>query len=140
MSPCKASSSHPMTQYNLMQLKKEEQRAKTRARKARQRAELKNLPDEEQKAAHDRARAARARYRDSHHVGLRANAKITRAEKYAAKHGTEAYEAKVERKRQKQLAEEGKRRRNVRPRVPPGQGKNGVRRTRSNDDNRPDDA
>jgi hypothetical protein len=40
---------------------------------------------------------------------------------YVAKHGYEAYEAKLERRRQKQLDDEGKRRRVSRPRVPRGE-------------------
>ncbi|KAF7367346.1 hypothetical protein MSAN_00797000 [Mycena sanguinolenta] len=52
-----------LTQRDLMRIKKEEQRAKTRDRMARFRAKLKELPLEEQEAVHERARLARARYR-----------------------------------------------------------------------------
>ncbi|KAJ7169143.1 hypothetical protein C8R43DRAFT_945102 [Mycena crocata] len=64
---------------NSRQMKKEEQRAKTRARMARYRARLKELPLEEQMVAHERARIARARYRDNHRLELRANARCLRA-------------------------------------------------------------
>ncbi|KAJ7711715.1 hypothetical protein B0H16DRAFT_1744928 [Mycena metata] len=53
----------PLTHYDLMQIKKAEQRAKTRERTARYRQRLKESPLEEQQAAQERARDARARYR-----------------------------------------------------------------------------
>ncbi|KAJ7139278.1 hypothetical protein C8R44DRAFT_764167 [Mycena epipterygia] len=68
-----------LTQYDLMQLRKEEQRAKTRVRMAKYRAGLKALPVEVQQEAQERARAARARYRERHRVELRENAKCRRA-------------------------------------------------------------
>jgi hypothetical protein len=62
-----------------------------------------------------RARSVRARW-----VRLRPHTSITDADvsEFAAKHGVEAYEAKLERKRLKQLDEEGRRRRTVHQRVP----------------------
>ncbi|KAJ7023322.1 hypothetical protein C8F04DRAFT_1193573 [Mycena alexandri] len=104
------------------QLKKEEQRIKTRHRMARLRERLKASTLEEQEAAKERARLARARYRDSHRSELREHARDMRAKQFAAEHGVEAYKAKLEMSRQKQLKSSMRTRRAVRPKVPKGQG------------------
>ncbi|KAJ7666953.1 hypothetical protein DFH06DRAFT_1470079 [Mycena polygramma] len=52
-----------LTQRDLIARRKEEQRAKSRARMVRYRSGLKDLPKEEQEAVRERARQARARYR-----------------------------------------------------------------------------
>ncbi|KAJ6458988.1 hypothetical protein C8R45DRAFT_942404 [Mycena sanguinolenta] len=111
-------STSTLTQLDLMQTKKQEQRAKTRARMARYRAKLKELPLEEQEGAQERARLAHARYRANHRTQLRLRARDDRASQYAEKHGVEAYKAKLEKKRLKQLDDEGRRRRVVHPRAP----------------------
>ncbi|KAJ7041933.1 hypothetical protein C8F04DRAFT_1252415 [Mycena alexandri] len=111
-----------LTQSDLMELKKLDQREKTRQRMARYRAQLKTLPSEAQEAAHERARTARARYRANHRLQLRLYARGARAKEYTDEHGIEAYqakmEAKMERKRLKQLEDEQRCRRVVRPKSP----------------------
>ncbi|KAJ7604873.1 hypothetical protein DFH06DRAFT_1349006 [Mycena polygramma] len=54
-----------LTQHQVMLMKKEEQKRKTRERMARYRRQLKELPPEVQEAAKARARDARLRYRQS---------------------------------------------------------------------------
>ncbi|KAJ7707281.1 hypothetical protein B0H16DRAFT_1481576 [Mycena metata] len=115
-----ASSVKLVTQAELMKLKKDEQRIKTRLRMALLRKRLKESTVEEQQAAKERARMARARYRDSHRSQLRQHARDKRASKrFSAEHGDEAYEAKC---RERQLEDSLRTRRAVRPRVPNGQG------------------
>ncbi|KAJ7159883.1 hypothetical protein C8R43DRAFT_1124243 [Mycena crocata] len=55
-----------LTEYRLMQIKRDNQRAKARARMAKYRLKLKELPLDEQEAINARARHARRRYRESH--------------------------------------------------------------------------
>ncbi|KAJ7689069.1 hypothetical protein B0H14DRAFT_2652935 [Mycena olivaceomarginata] len=100
------------------ELKREQQKAKKWERMARYRARLKDMPAEEREEVYERARMARARYRANHRLELRLQARSLRASQYEATYGTEAYEAKLERKRLKKLEDEGRRRRAVRPRVP----------------------
>ncbi|KAJ7022829.1 hypothetical protein C8F04DRAFT_1272127 [Mycena alexandri] len=117
-----SSSAELVTQFELLEMKKVEQRIKTRQRMARLRARLKESTSEEQEAAKERARLARARYRDSHREKLREHARDSRAKQFVHKHGEEAYEVKQEKSRLRQLEENMRIRRAVRPRVPKGQG------------------
>ncbi|KAJ7040186.1 hypothetical protein C8F04DRAFT_1178281 [Mycena alexandri] len=123
-SPTKpASSVKFVTQAELMKLKKEEQRIKTRIRMARLRERLKELTLEEQQAAKERARLARARYRDSHRSQLREHARDQRASKrFAAEQADDVYEEEQAKRREMQLEDSLRTRRAVRPRVPNGQG------------------
>ncbi|KAJ7886947.1 hypothetical protein B0H13DRAFT_2342687 [Mycena leptocephala] len=91
-----------LTQYQLMQRKKEEQRAKTRACMARYRSKLKDPSLEDQEAAVIRAREARARYRERNRLQLLHTAKCKQQAAYAEKYGVEAYGAKMELKQQRQ--------------------------------------
>ncbi|KAJ6577832.1 hypothetical protein B0H19DRAFT_1229828 [Mycena capillaripes] len=104
------------TVYEVMQLTKAEHREKTRDRMARSafirildprlahvilvryRQQLKQRPSEEQEAAKERARQARARWREKE------QARITRAENFVAKHGKEVHQAKLEKRRLRQQA------------------------------------
>ncbi|KAJ7115648.1 hypothetical protein C8R43DRAFT_1138103 [Mycena crocata] len=54
-----------VTQYEIMQRKREDLKAKARLRMARYRLRMKERPPAEQEAANARARRARARYRES---------------------------------------------------------------------------
>ncbi|KAJ6493509.1 hypothetical protein C8R47DRAFT_1213797 [Mycena vitilis] len=56
----------PLTHFQVMQLKRAEERSKTRARMARFRRRLKELPPEQQEPFKARARDARARYKANH--------------------------------------------------------------------------
>ncbi|KAJ7893920.1 hypothetical protein B0H14DRAFT_2559544 [Mycena olivaceomarginata] len=64
------------------QRKLEEQRVKTRARMARYRLNLKSVPPEKQEASKQRAREARARYRDRNQPDLLAAARCKRMGAY----------------------------------------------------------
>ncbi|KAJ6464307.1 hypothetical protein C8R47DRAFT_1224822 [Mycena vitilis] len=123
-SPSDSDSSSPpltsLTERHVMQRKKEQHREQTRARMMRSttmrppdlntthppspryRTKLKEMPDDEQEAALDRARAARARYRERNRVALLNAARCKRHAAYAEKFGQEALDAKLERKRQRE--------------------------------------
>ncbi|KAJ7018843.1 hypothetical protein C8F04DRAFT_1192234 [Mycena alexandri] len=107
------------------QLKKQEQREKTRARMARYRQKMKELPDPEKEEVLRRARAARAKYREKNRTRLLDAAKGKRRAEFELKHGVKAYEARLEAQRQRQLEahERPRRRSRVRstkkPKPPP---------------------
>ncbi|KAJ7022483.1 hypothetical protein C8F04DRAFT_1272593 [Mycena alexandri] len=96
-------STSALTEYQLMQLKKQQQREKTRARMARYRQKMKELPEGEKEEILGRARAARARYRERNRVKLLDTAKCKHRAAFEAKYGAQAYEAKLEAQRQQQL-------------------------------------
>ncbi|KAJ7770731.1 hypothetical protein B0H16DRAFT_1715385 [Mycena metata] len=101
-----AASTSTITEYDLMQLKKQQQREKTRARMARfdsYRQKIKELPDVQKEEALHRARAARAKYRERNRVKLLDNARGKRRAAFEAKHGPQAYEARLEARRQREL-------------------------------------
>ncbi|KAJ6455532.1 hypothetical protein C8R47DRAFT_1082754 [Mycena vitilis] len=115
-----SSSSPPLTsltERHLMQHKKEQHREQTRARMMRYRNKLKEMPEDEREEALARARAARARYRERNRTALLDAARCKRHAAYAEKFGQEALEAKLERKRQRELEqqERPRRRGRVRP-------------------------
>ncbi|KAJ7678871.1 hypothetical protein DFH06DRAFT_1120682 [Mycena polygramma] len=66
MSSTQLESPAPLTHFQVMQLKRAEERSKTRARMARFRRRVKDLPPEQQEPFKARARDARARYKANH--------------------------------------------------------------------------
>ncbi|KAJ7607456.1 hypothetical protein DFH06DRAFT_1347492 [Mycena polygramma] len=132
-----SSTSPPLTHAQLILRKQEQHRAQTRARMSRSRhpfqhlrvdcpyssnatryrSKLKELPPEEQEEALQRARAARARYRQRNHAELLHSARSKRHAAYAEKFGEEALQEKLQRQRQRQLEKQERPRR--RDRVKP---------------------
>ncbi|KAJ7102963.1 hypothetical protein C8R43DRAFT_1141085 [Mycena crocata] len=129
-------SSSGLTEYQLMQQKREEQKAKTRARMARRagilysqfaslmrfryRLKLKQASAEEQEEAQTRARAARARYRERNRTQLLYAAKCKRIVEFTTKYGQAAYDEKTEDRRRRREERQTRPRRNlkVRPAKP----------------------
>ncbi|KAJ6454921.1 hypothetical protein C8R47DRAFT_1228443 [Mycena vitilis] len=107
-----------MTQYQVMQFRKEEQREKARLRMAKYRLRLKSAPPEEREESLSRARAARARYREKNREQLLDSARCKRIGAFGQKFGLVAFEAKIERRVERRLLKADRKRRKSRPSAP----------------------
>ncbi|KAJ7622772.1 hypothetical protein DFH06DRAFT_1143104 [Mycena polygramma] len=106
-----------LTQYQVLQQKLQEQREKSRVRMARYRQNLKTAPPDKQEASKQRAREARARYREKNRSDLAAALRCKRLVEFSNKFGFEAYEAKVQRRAERARIRSERMRRKARPRV-----------------------
>ncbi|KAJ7469886.1 hypothetical protein B0H11DRAFT_1920497 [Mycena galericulata] len=88
-------------------------REKARLRMARRRQELKSLPEEEQEDTKVRARAARARYRETHRQEIRDSAVQRRIRQFTAKHGDAAHAERIAKRKARKEHEAISRRRAV---------------------------
>ncbi|KAJ7441802.1 hypothetical protein B0H11DRAFT_1932727 [Mycena galericulata] len=86
----------------LRQRKIAEQREKTRHRMTQYRLRLKSAPLEAQEATRQRAREARARYRQKNRLQLMTAARCKRIDDFELTHGTLAADAKAERRLDRQ--------------------------------------